>query len=69
MAQKTLDELIDGDLPPAIAALPPDRLAELAETVERAEHKEFYDLQAAANSLLDLVPKMLRGAVKKAVRM
>ncbi|MEU2254760.1 hypothetical protein ABZ540_16505 [Nocardia xishanensis] len=67
MAQKTLAELIPGDLPPTIASLPPDRRAELAAAVERAEAKQFDDLHEAAISLLDLLPRMLRGPVKKAV--
>jgi hypothetical protein len=66
MTTKTLAELVPGDLPAGIAALPEDVQAELAALVVRAGRKQGEDLGAAAMSLLDFVPRLLRGAVKKA---
>ncbi|MFD0361477.1 hypothetical protein ACFQZZ_08455 [Nocardia sp. GCM10030253] len=66
MTTKTLAELVPGDLPPGIAALPPDVLTELASVVMRAGREQGEELGAAAMSLLDFVPRFLRGAVKKA---
>lgn len=66
MTTKTLAELVPGELPAGIAALPPDVQAELATTVVEARRKQRKDLEGAVMSLLDFVPRFLRGAVKKA---
>jgi hypothetical protein len=66
MTTKTLAELVPGELPAGIAALPPDVQAELATTVVEARRKQTKDLEGAVMSLLDFVPRFLRGAVKKA---
>lgn len=66
MATKTLAELVPGDLPAGIAALDPEVQAQLATVVAEARRKQAKDLETAAYSLLDFIPRFLRGAVKKA---
>ncbi|MFC9441013.1 hypothetical protein [Nocardia sp. NPDC057030] len=66
MAAKTLSDLVPGELPAGIAALGPDVQAQLATVVAEARRKQAKDLETAAYSLLDFVPRFLRGAVKKA---
>ncbi|MFE9581753.1 hypothetical protein ACFYO1_35630 [Nocardia sp. NPDC006044] len=66
MTVKTLDDLVPGELPAGIAALAPDVQAQLATVVAEARRKQAKDLETAAYSLLDFVPRLLRGAVKKA---
>ncbi|QBS45088.1 hypothetical protein [Nocardia sp. CS682] len=66
MTTKTLAELVPGELPAGIAGLAPEVQAELATVVVAARRKQAADLETAAYSLLDFVPRFLRGAVKKA---
>ncbi|MEU7221573.1 hypothetical protein [Nocardia iowensis] len=66
MTKRTLDELVAGELPAGIAGLAPETKAELATVVVEARRKQAKDLEDAAYSLLDFVPRFLRGAVKKA---
>ncbi|MFE7797462.1 hypothetical protein [Nocardia sp. NPDC057440] len=66
MTTKTLAEMVPGDLPAGIAALPQDVQAELVAVVDQARRKQGEDLGAAAMSLLDFMPRLLRAAVKKA---
>ncbi|MEV6560679.1 hypothetical protein AB0M22_33515 [Nocardia sp. NPDC051756] len=66
MATKTLNDLVPGELPAGIAALAPEVQAQLATVVAEARRKQAKDLETAAYSLLDFVPRFLRGAVKKA---
>lgn len=66
MTAKTLNDLVPGQLPAGIAALTPDVQAQLATVVAEARRAQAKDLETAAYSLLDFVPRFLRGAVKKA---
>ncbi|MFI7667306.1 hypothetical protein [Nocardia sp. NPDC049526] len=66
MTEQTLAELITDDLPPGIAALSPERQAELAQAIVDARWREANELRAAAFSMLDFLPRFLRGPVKKA---
>jgi hypothetical protein len=63
---RPLHELVAGELPAGIASLSAadqDALAAVLTQVRTAQRQELKD---AANSLLDLVPGFLRGAVKRA---
>jgi hypothetical protein len=66
MTEHTLAELIPGELPPGIAALDPEVQAELAKEIDDARWRQAAELKAAAFSMLDFLPRLLRGAVKKA---
>lgn len=62
----SLRELVDAELPAGIAALPEPDQSELAAVLVRARRAQRQELKDAADSLLDLVPGFLRGAVKRA---
>jgi hypothetical protein len=64
--QPPLAELLPGALPAGIAALPPDAQRELAGVLAQARTAQRRELKEAADSLLELVPGFLRGAVKRA---
>jgi hypothetical protein len=64
---ETLREVVNAELPAGIAALPAETQEDLAEVVIQARRAQGRELKEAANSLLDLVPGFLRGAVKRAV--
>lgn len=66
MTDQTLAELIPGDLPPGIAALAPQVQAQLAKEVVDARWRQADELKAGAFGMLDFLPRLLRGAVKKA---
>ncbi|WP_433520958.1 hypothetical protein ACQPZ2_26670 [Nocardia pseudovaccinii] len=66
MTEHTLAELITDDLPPGIAALSPERQADLAQAIVDARWREADELKAAAFGMLDFLPRFLRGPVKKA---
>ncbi|MEV0293723.1 hypothetical protein [Nocardia sp. NPDC050710] len=63
---ESLAELMPDELPAGIAALPAQDRERLAATVVEAGRRQQEDLENAALSLLDFIPRMLRGAVKKA---
>ncbi|MEV4123609.1 hypothetical protein [Nocardia sp. NPDC049707] len=66
MAEHTLAELISDELPPGIAALSPEHQAELAQAIEDAGWRQIGELREAASGMLDVLPRLLRGPVKKA---
>ncbi|MEV6138420.1 hypothetical protein AB0L63_20635 [Nocardia sp. NPDC051990] len=66
MAEHTLAELIPDELPPGIAALSPEHQAELAQAIEAAGWRQIGELRDAAAGMLDFLPRLLRGPVKKA---
>ncbi|WP_433723934.1 hypothetical protein ACQP0C_25855 [Nocardia sp. CA-129566] len=66
MTEQTLAELIPDDLPPGIAALAPQVQAELAQAIEAARWRQAGELRDGARGMLDVLPRLLRGVVKKA---
>ena len=63
----TLEDLCGGSLPAGLAALSDDERRELLDTIRDARRRQAADLQEAAERGLELVPKLLRAPVKKAI--
>lgn len=66
MIEQTLAEMISEELPPGIAALSPEYQADLAQVIEDARWRQGGELREAAFGMLDFLPRLLRGPVKKA---
>jgi len=60
-----LAELLGAELPPAVAELPAEFHAELAEFLVAARQSQNNALESSVNSALKAVPLPLRGVVKK----
>lgn len=66
MVEQTLAEMISEELPPGIAALSSEHQADLAQAIEDARWRQGGELREAAFGMLDFLPRLLRGTVKKA---
>lgn len=64
--QAALRDLVSGELPAGIAALSTADQNALATVLTQARAAQRQEIKDAADSLLDLVPGFLRGAVKRA---
>jgi hypothetical protein len=65
---RMIDELAKelGDTPPpSFAALGPRELETLTRVLATAREQQLSDLEAASDNALAIVPRLLRGAVKK----
>jgi hypothetical protein len=58
---------LGADPPPAIAAIAPAHLDTLSQALAAAREQQHEALEAAMDSGLGFVPRLLRGAVKKAL--
>jgi hypothetical protein len=67
MGAKPLTERVDGELPDGIAALGAEHQQVLADAIGEALREQGRELQQAAESSLNYVPRLLRGPVRKAV--
>lgn len=65
MSAHRLSEELGSDLPPAVAALPEDALAVLADTLARARREQHRALEEAVARGLGFLPRLLRGPVTK----
>jgi hypothetical protein len=63
---ETLREVVKAELPAGMAALPAETQDDLAQVLIQARRAQGRELKDAANSMLDIIPGFLRGAVKKA---
>ncbi len=63
----TLEDLCGGSLPEGLANLGEQDREQLVETIRAARKRQAADLKEAAERGLDLVPKLLRAPVKKAI--
>jgi hypothetical protein len=53
--------------PPEVACLPPHNLEHLAGLIARARHRQAAEIAAAGERGLSLVPRLLRGPLRKAL--
>ena len=65
--QATLEDLCGGSLPAGLAALSDEERQQLLDIVEASRRRQAADLKEAAERGLDLIPKLLRTPVKKAI--
>jgi len=66
-APLTLESLCGGTLPDGLAALPEADRERLLETIVAARRHQAAELRESAERGLELVPRVLRGPVKKAI--
>lgn len=64
---QALDEQLGAPAPRAFAALSPDQVRDLAESVQAARHRQAAELAAAGDQALRHIPKLLRIPVRKVV--
>lgn len=66
-ARRDIEALLPGVATPGLDALDPAELDTLARLVAEATHRQESDLAAAIDSGLTIVPRLLRGTVRKAL--
>lgn len=54
--------------PPGVAALAPEHLDDLAGAIRAARHRQAAELAAAGDQALKLVPRVLRGPIRRLAR-
>lgn len=64
-ALQALEHQLGGSVPPAVAALEDAELTTLAGAVGAARRRQAAELAAAGDKALGLVPRLLRGPVKR----
>jgi hypothetical protein len=64
-SESPLASMLGADLPPSVAALPPDVHQLLADQLSVARRAQNTALESSINSALKAVPLPLRGVVKK----
>ena len=62
-----LERELRAEVPPGIAALPPERVAHLAATLREQRHAQRAAADEAIESGLGFLPRVLRLAVRKAL--
>ena len=62
-----LEHELRAEVPPSIAALPPERVAHLAATLREQRHAQLAAAEEAIESGLGFLPRVLRLAVRKAL--
>ncbi len=62
-----LERELRAEVPPGIAALPPERIAHLARSVADQRHAQLAAADEAIESGLGFLPRVLRMAVRKAL--
>jgi hypothetical protein len=70
MSNKALQDLEDqlrGPVPPGVAQLPAEHLHHLADAVRSARRRQADELQAAGDKALNVIPRLLRGPIRKIV--
>ena len=65
--QAELTEQLRATPPPTVARLPSEDLQHLAGVIRSARHRQAAELQAAGDQAFNLVPRLLRGPIKKIV--
>ena len=63
----TLEDLCGGSVPQGLADLGEDERKLLLDTIATSRRRQAADLKESAERGLELVPKLLRGPVKKAI--
>jgi hypothetical protein len=64
---ETLREQLRADPPAGVAALAEADLQHLAEAVRAARHRQAAELDRAGEQALRLIPRILRGPIRKVV--
>ncbi|HSV41039.1 MAG TPA: hypothetical protein VLI04_19920 [Nocardioidaceae bacterium] len=62
-----IERLLGGPLTPGLEALNPEDLDTLAEAIDRATREQESALATAVDNGLHIVPKVLRGTVRRAL--
>jgi hypothetical protein len=62
---QALEHQLGGSVSPAVAALDDAELTTLADAVYAARHRQAAELGAAGEKALGLIPRLLRGPVRK----
>jgi hypothetical protein len=62
-----LEHELRADVPPGIAALPPEQIAHLASSVREQRHAQLAAADEAIENGLGFLPRVLRMAVRKAL--
>ncbi len=65
---RSLEQLLGTSLPNGVRELSDAALRDLADGVSAARHRQAAELAAAGDQALRLVPRMLRGPVRKVLR-
>lgn len=64
-ATRILKPELGGSVPDGLGALSEDELDALAGVLRVAKRRQSQELEAAVEAALDIVPRLLRGAVRK----
>jgi len=63
--RRALEERLGGKVPPGIAGLAPEHLADLLEVIEEAGRRQTEELRAAAEKSFGHVPRLLRVPIRR----
>jgi hypothetical protein len=63
-----LEEELRAQPPPAVLELDDELLRDLAATVRQARHRQAAELARAGDKALGLIPRVLRGPVRRMLR-
>ena len=63
--RRGLERELGGPPPPGVAALDDSQLEILAEAIRRVRHRQAAELEAAGDKALALIPRVLRGPVRR----
>jgi hypothetical protein len=62
---RILEPELGGTAPDGLEALTEDELIEFAAIVKTAKRRQSQELEAAVEEALDIVPRLLRGAIRR----
>jgi len=64
-AHRTLEQELDGRVPEALATLKDEELTDLADRLHNAKARQSQALDRGIDQALEIVPRLLRGSVRK----
>jgi hypothetical protein len=64
-SRRTLERELDGRIPDGLSTLTDDELSHLADLLRDTKQRQSQALEAAIESALGIVPRLVRGPVRK----